>query len=167
MRQRSRGPRHRRQETPPRWNRGRECAAVFPWARDRDKRTAQENKATIHRVNVELWQGNLAILDELTAPGFYDGIAGASSGIEQTKRDVAAVLAAFPDLQLTGQDLIAEDDKVAAHYVLRGTHQNQSLGIPPTGRQVVFSTVVIFRMSGGKIVEQWGLDDLRQQLAAG
>ena len=145
----------------------RECAAVFPWVRDRDKRTAQENKAAIHRVNVELWQGNLAILDELTAPGFYDRIAGASSGIEQTKRDVAAVLAAFPDLQLASQDLIAEGDKVAAHYVLRGTHQNQLFGIPPSGRQVAFSTVIIFRMSGGKIVEQWGLDDLRQQLAPG
>ena len=43
-------------------------------------------------------------------------IAGASSGIEQTKRDIAAVLAAFPDLQLASQDLIAEGDKVAAHY---------------------------------------------------
>ena len=78
-----------------------------------------------------------------------------------------AVLAAFPDLQLASQDLIAEGDKVAAHYVLRGTHQNQLFGIPPSGRQVVFSTVIIFRMSGGKIIEQWGLDDLRQQLAAG
>ena len=134
--------------------------------RDRDKRTAQENKAAIHRVNVELWQGNFAILDELTAPGFYDRIADASSGIEQTKRHVAAVLAAFPDLQLASQDLIAEGDKVAAHYVLRGTHQNQLFGIPPSGRQVTFSTVIIFRMSGGKIIEQWGLDDLRQQLSA-
>ncbi|MCH8351317.1 MAG: ester cyclase, partial [Chloroflexi bacterium] len=104
---------------------------MFPWARDRDKRTAQENKAAIHRVNVELWQGNLAILDELTAPGFYDRIAGASSGIEQTKRDVAAVLAAFPDLQLTGQDLIAENDTVAAQSFLRGPPQNQLFAIPP------------------------------------
>ena len=145
----------------------RECGAVFPWVRAREQRTADENKATIHRVNVELWEGNLAILDELTAPGFYDRIAGAPSGIEQTKRDVAAVLAAFPDLQLANQDLIAEGDKVAAHYVLKGTHQNQLFGIPPSGRQVTFNTVIIFRMSGGKIIEQWGLDDLRQQLAVG
>ena len=144
----------------------RECGAVFPWVRGREQRTAEENKATIHRVNVELWQGNVAILDELTTPGFYDRIACASSGIEQTKRDVSAVLAAFPDLQLASQDLIAEGDKVAAHYVLRGTHKNQFLGIPASGRQVTFSTVIIFRMSGGKIIEQWGLDDLRQQLSA-
>ena len=109
----------------------------------------------------------MAILDELTAPGFYNRIAGASSGIEQTKRDVAAELAAFPDLQLTSQYLIVEGDKVAAHCVLRGTHQNQLFGIPTSGRQVTFSTVIIFRMSGGKITEQWALDDLRQQLAAG
>ena len=103
---------------------------MFPWVRGREQRTAEENKATIHRINVELWQGNLAILDELTTPGFYDRIAGASSGIEQTKRDVAAVLAAFPDLQLASQDLIAEGDKVAGHYVLRGYPSKPALRYP-------------------------------------
>ena len=39
-----------------------------------------------------------------------------------SQRNVAAVLAALPDLQPASQDLIAEGDKVAAHYVLRGTH---------------------------------------------
>ena len=33
----------------------RECGAMFPWVRGREQRTAEENKATIHRVNVELW----------------------------------------------------------------------------------------------------------------
>ena len=80
---------------------------------------------------------------------------------------MAAMLADFPGLQRASQDLIPEGDKVAPHFVLRGTQQNQLFGIPASGRPVTFSTVIIFRMSGGKIMERWGRDDLREQLAAG
>ncbi len=31
--------------------------------------------------------------------------------------------------------------------------------MPPTGKQVTVSTIVIARIAEGKIVEQWGLDD--------
>jgi predicted ester cyclase len=50
---------------------------------------------------------------------------------------------------------------------LRGTHQGEFMGIPPTGRQVTFTGIHISRVAGGKIAEEWGQFDalgMMQQL---
>jgi predicted ester cyclase len=69
--------------------------------------------------------------------------------------------AAFPDSQFTIEDAIAEGDKVATRYINRGTHQGEMMGIPPTGKQVTLSGIVITRFADGKAVEVWNnADDL-------
>ncbi|HWU37535.1 MAG TPA: ester cyclase, partial [Candidatus Acidoferrum sp.] len=80
-----------------------------------------------------------------------------------------AVRAAFPDFHNTIEELIAEGDKVVARLTYRGTHRGHLFGIVPTGRQVVYSGIAIFRIAGGKIVDGWVIGDtlaLMQQLGA-
>jgi predicted ester cyclase len=75
---------------------------------------------------------------------------------------------AFPDLNVTVEDVIAEGDKVVTRVTLRGTHQGEieEFG-PPTGRQIEVKGISISRIEGGKIVEDWDSYDnlsLLQQL---
>jgi predicted ester cyclase len=84
------------------------------------------------------------------------------------------VHAAIPDLQLTVEDLIAEDliaegDKVVGRFTASGTQQGEFMDIPPTGKPFTLMEIRISRIVGRKIVEQWGLFDqmgLMQQLGA-
>ncbi len=63
---------------------------------------------------------------------------------------------AFPDLNATVEDVIAEGDKVVTRWTIRGTHQGEieEFG-PPTGKQVEIKGITIHRIEGGKIVEEW------------
>lgn len=70
------------------------------------------------------------------------------------------MLAAFPDLERTVEDLVAGGDKVVARWSARGTHLGDFNGIPPTGRVVQSSGITIFRLAGGKIVEEWSESDM-------
>ena len=63
---------------------------------------------------------------------------------------------AFPDLNATVEDVIAEGEKVVTRVTIRGTHQGEveEFG-PPTGRQIEIKDITISRIEGGKIVEDW------------
>jgi predicted ester cyclase len=64
-------------------------------------------------------------------------------------------------LQVTIEDLIAEGDRVAARVRFRGTHQGKLESIAPTGRRVESTGIIISRIEGGKIAEDWAnFDDL-------
>ena len=80
-----------------------------------------------------------------------------------------AMLTAFPDIQLTIEDQIAEGDKVVTRWRARGTHQGNFQDIAPTNREVVITGIIISRIEGGKDVESWeevNLLGLMQQLGA-
>jgi steroid delta-isomerase-like uncharacterized protein len=77
--------------------------------------------------------------------------------------------AAFPDAQFTIEDLIAEGDKFAARFTLRGTHRGEFMGIAPTGKHVTMTAIGICRVEEGKFAEVWENVDalgLLQQLGA-
>ena len=79
------------------------------------------------------------------------------------------VFGAFPDIHIEVQQLIAQGDSVAVRLLVRGTHRDEFFGIPANGRSISFQSVDTFRLSDGKIVEQWVLMDalgLMQQLGA-
>lgn len=62
---------------------------------------------------------------------------------------------AFPDLHITVEDMVGEDDEVAWRLLVHGTHEAEFRGVPPTGEQVTFGAQYIFRFRDGKIVERW------------
>ena len=76
-------------------------------------------------------------------------------GLEAYRQFGSLYFSAFPDLQITPEDLIAEGDKVTMRYGWRGTHKGELMGIPPTGKQVTTWGISILRVANGKIAEQW------------
>jgi len=94
---------------------------------------------------------------------------GIATGIDGAKAAHQMMLAAFPDYQTVIDDLVAEGDKVAARITMSGTHSGSFMGIPATGKHVLFTGMYIARIADGKIVEHWGEEDavsLLQQLGA-
>jgi predicted ester cyclase len=82
-------------------------------------------------------------------------------------RSQRRLLPAFPDLNITIEDQIAEGDKVVTRWVGRGTQQGELQGIPPTGKQATTSGIAIDRIVSGKLVETWDQFDalgMMQQL---
>jgi predicted ester cyclase len=65
----------------------------------------------------------------------------------------------FPDLNITAEKLVADDDKVAIAYTITGTHQGDFFGIAPTGRKISARGVQIARFENGKLVERWASSD--------
>jgi steroid delta-isomerase-like uncharacterized protein len=80
---------------------------------------------------------------------------------------VTMFLSAFPDLHWTIEDAVAEGNKVVLRLTARGTHRGAFQGIPPTGKQVTVTGIIISRLADGKIAEEWANRDvlgLLQQL---
>jgi predicted ester cyclase len=95
--------------------------------------------------------------DELVSASFVDhtrlpGLPPEREGIEQT---IKMLRGAFPDIQVGTEHMIAEGDKVVSRQTSRGTHEGEFRGVPPTGKEVTWTGILIFRIVDGKIVDQW------------
>jgi predicted ester cyclase len=77
------------------------------------------------------------------------------SGRDGIKQLINLYRAAFPDFHMTFEDQIAEGDKVASRWTMRGTHTGDLLGIGPTGKQGTMTGIVISRLAGHTIAEEW------------
>ena len=62
---------------------------------------------------------------------------------------------AFPDIHITGNDVVADGEKCAVRFTCEGTHRGGQLGVPPTNRRVRFSAMAFVRVGNGQIVEGW------------
>jgi steroid delta-isomerase-like uncharacterized protein len=123
--------------------------------------STEENKALIRRW-VELWnRQNVAAVDDMVDPSYvrHDPNIAEMRGADAEKQLITMALSAFPDLNFTIEDLIAEGDRVVGRYTMRGTHQGEWLGIPPTNTALTLSVMEIYRIADGKIAEQWVILD--------
>jgi len=123
--------------------------------------SVEENKALVRREQEELWNGtgNLDAAQELFVP----------EQAEAAKQEAADFRQGFPDVVSTIEDLIAEGDKVMARWRARATHQGEYMGIPPTGKEVEFTGISVYRIEAGKIAESWNVEDelgLMRQIGA-
>jgi len=118
----------------------------------------------------EAWnKRNLAVIDELftSEAVAHDPAVPAVTDVESIKQFIAAYLTAFPDLQVTVDDLFATAGKVATRWTVRGTHKGEFLGIAPTEKSVAVTGITIYRLANRKIAEYWANWDspgLLQQL---
>ena len=74
---------------------------------------------------------------------------------EAWTRFLAGFVEAFPDLQLTVEDAVAEGDLVAQRVHFEGTHTGEFQGLPPTHRKVTFSGLELNRFVDGRVAEHW------------
>jgi steroid delta-isomerase-like uncharacterized protein len=133
----------------------------------------KENKALVRRWFEEVWnQGRSEVIDELMAPeaiahGLVDEKGAELRGPAGFKPFHQRLRGAFPDMVITVEDLIAEDDKVAARCRVRGTHLGDHLGMPATRRPIEMSGIAILRIKNSRLVEAWNNFDflaLQQQI---
>jgi steroid delta-isomerase-like uncharacterized protein len=66
----------------------------------------------------------------------------------------------FPDIQWTLEEMVAEGDKVAARFTMRGTHLGTFFGTPSTGKKIAVQALNIYRLARGQIIEETGQLDL-------
>jgi len=112
--------------------------------------TIAEAKAFVRRHFEEFVnEKNHDIVLETLSNDFYDhdGPGGKPTDREGDRRMMIAMHDQIPDLHLTIEDMIGENDKVGCRNVWRGTAKD--------GRKIEFKGIVIWRLQGGKIVERW------------
>jgi steroid delta-isomerase-like uncharacterized protein len=131
--------------------------------------SADLNKTLARRELEEIFtQGNLDAAQEIYAPNVLIHQSATAAipagedihGVEGAQQIAAARRRAFPDLQITIQDQVAEADKVATRFRARGAHLGELAGRAPTGKEVELTGINISRIEGGKIAEHWPYADI-------
>jgi steroid delta-isomerase-like uncharacterized protein len=124
-------------------------------------------RSTYERINA----GDIAGFGELVADDFVEHLG--LPGLPPTKEGMlgffrGTLLAAFPDMRMDVEDLIASEDKTVARVKVTATHEGEFMGVPPTGKHVEMQLIDIMRFDdAGLVCEHWGLADmlsLMQQL---
>lgn len=121
-----------------------------------------DNKAIARRFFELFSQGDMETIGrELLSPEIVVHIPGMPGPLNlEAYRQVGIMFrSAFPDIQDTVEDQLADGDKVVTRITSRGTHQGELMGIPPTGKRYSITAIVIDRIIGGRIVERWAQFD--------
>jgi predicted ester cyclase len=117
----------------------------------------EDNKQLVVRLVKEaVGTHNLEVLEEIAEGPFA----------EVARRWVAPFRGAFPDFTMEIVELIAEGEKVVAHFRCSGTHRGEWLGVPPTGRRFEnVDEVYIFEIRAGRLVSALGVEDNLSRLS--
>lgn len=118
---------------------------------------SQENCAIARRWFEEVWnQRRSETIAALSAP---ESVGHLADGEVRTPEEFQAIqaefLAAFPDLQITIEDTVAQGENVVVRWLARGCHQGHGFGCSATGKDLCFRGLTWFRIRDGKILEAW------------
>lgn len=124
--------------------------------------SVEENKALARRF-AQVWgKGNLETVDELAAPDFsasHPLLERTVYGTEVFKQALTILHIGMPDVDIVIEDEVAEGNRVAVRWTIRGTHTGELLGIRPTGKQLTLTGMTIYHLSDGKVVEERSEED--------
>ena len=122
-----------------------------------------DHAATVRRFYSLLSDGDIDGFGAMLADDFVEHEE--TPGLAPTKDGVLAFFrmyrAAFPDLRMDPEDVLASGDKVVARVRATGTHQGEFMGLPPTGKRVDVQLIDIIRFDeDGLAREHWGVVDV-------
>src|SRR5215204_3882196 len=136
--------------------------------------SAEENLALVRRLFEARAKADLDAIDEILAPDFVvhtkllPGQHSNLSDREAYKRSVAEYSDAFSNVRFLIEDQVVGGDKVVTRFSVSATHDRREImGITPTGRERSYMTIVIQRIEGGKIAEEWGVGSSIAELREG
>lgn len=111
----------------------------------------EPNKELVHRLVAKVVnQRNLDALDEVAAGVFA----------RTARRWISPFRQSFPDFRMEIVELVAEGDRVVAHFRCSGTHQGEWLGYPPTGKRFEgVDEIYIFRVEDGRLTAATAVED--------
>jgi len=131
--------------------------------------SVEDNKAMARRFYDEVINGgDLDVIDELVSEDFIDhgGYPGLpNTGPAAPKAVFSMFRAAFPDLQFTPDEMIAEGDKVVTRATVSGTHRGEFMGIPATNKGFKVQAIDIGEFHDGKLTAHWGVTDQAAMMA--
>jgi predicted ester cyclase len=106
--------------------------------------------------------------DELLSPDFVaHGLAPLfSEDVAGWKKLAAHWAAGFSDEELTLNDLVAENGKVAVRWTSQATHTGEVFGISASNRRISVTGIEIYRLIDGRVSEYWGELNLSSLSAA-
>ena len=121
--------------------------------------SSEENKAAVRGCFENASQGNFDALHEIVAEDYVLHPEGVR-GVDGLSQMVERYRSALADLRVTIDHQFTEGDYVATRTTIRGRHEGDLMGTPPTGRDVEFTALTISRCRDGKIEEEWELVDV-------
>jgi serine phosphatase RsbU (regulator of sigma subunit)/predicted ester cyclase len=120
----------------------------------------EEKKALVRRFLEARVVGDVEAVGKMLAPDFVNHtkvLPDEGPGREGFMRAVARYNAAFSTSSVLVEDQVASGEKVVIRCVVRRTHdRGKVMGVAPSGMELTYMLVVIHRIEGGKIAEQWG-----------
>ena len=134
--------------------------------------TSEANKLTMQKFVEFINTASEALADELISTEAIFHVPGRPEPMQGPAGYLAIIgmmREGFPDIQWTLEEMVAESDKVAARFTMRGTHQGPFFGVAPTGKKITVQAINLYRLSNGKFVEERGQPDmlgLLQQIGA-
>lgn len=121
--------------------------------------STQQHQAALREVIEEAFNhGNYAVLRKHFKPDFVEHQFGLHATIEGMQGDIEYLRTAFPDFNLTIEEMVSEADKVWVRMTARGTNRGGFMG-PPNGKTFEVAVFDECRFEDGKIVEHWGSPD--------
>ena len=130
---------------------------------------SEQNKAVFQKMMSALNSKDLTTLESVLADDFVDNDAmpGMAVDREGMINMMHMFLGAFPDLNITVNQWVAEGDLVVGAMTTSGTQTGEFMGMPSSGKKFSMSEMHMVRVANGKIVEHWGVGDhisMMQQL---
>ena len=123
----------------------------------------EKNKAIARRFNQVWGKADLGLIDELASPEitvYYPAMPHVIKGIAALKEYFRRFPSIFGNADIQIEEEIAEGDKVVLRWSFSFTHQGEwPLGIPATGKRLKWTGISIYRIVGGKVVEERGEED--------
>ncbi len=130
--------------------------------------TAASRKAVARRVFEEIFnQGKFEVADQIYAKDFVNHGITRDIGLKVDQDAARGWRAAFPNLKTQVDKILVDGEYVTVLWSGEGTNTGEGNGLPATGRKLKGRGITIWRISGGKIREEWSeFDQLRilQQL---
>lgn len=118
----------------------------------REQLQLERNRAQARRVYEE---GLSRGIFEVPYTADFVGHGGVDFTHEQGLAEARGWRAAFPDLRVEVDLMVAESDLVSVRWTARGTNTGAGNGLPATGKRVQVSGLTMFRFVGGAIAEEW------------
>ncbi len=135
---------------------------LFCSCQSTDKHSILEKNKEVVLAYHKVWSGaKIDNLDNILTPDFVCHYLTSEewTGIKEAKKNISDWLAIFPDWKEEIVDVIQEKDKVVTRYKATATHTKTYEGIDATGAPIGIYEVSIYRISNGRIAEQWAFPD--------
>jgi predicted ester cyclase len=122
---------------------------------------SETNKALVRRYYAEA-TGGLKKIEEVVNATFVDhhfppGLPPGPAGVREYFLRI--IPAAFSDLQIHHEFMLAEGDKVDCHFVVTARHTGEFAGLKPKGNPIRLPAISTFRVEDGKLAEAWEIFD--------